>query len=254
MEPSSVKSLSGPALSLQEHAAIARAKRSNFYVIISVAALLIVLAGFSRTYVVPMASGTFAGRPLVHIHGALYFCWIILFIVQPTLARTRNIKLHRKLGVAGFILAGAMLVIGISVAITGARLNSPVLMVGGLQPKQFLLIPITDMILFATFLALSLVNLKKPETHKRLMVLATVALLPAAFGRLLPMLGIGMPLVILLFQESIVLIAIARELIMKGKVHPVYLWGGSLMLVVHFVRFPLAATAWWTAIGDWLIQ
>jgi len=235
------------------HPELTRKKRSDFYVATAAAALLIALIGFSLTYLVPITSGTFSGRPLVHIHGVMYFSWVLLFLLQPSLVRTSNVKVHRQLGVFGFILAGGMLITGVAVAITGAQLNSPTLAVGGLQPKQFLIIPLTDMVLFATFLSFSLANLKKYETHKRLMVLATLALLPAAFGRLAPMFGISNPIIILLMEQALLIIAIAHDYFTRRKVHPVYIWGGGLMIIVHLVRFPIAGTAWWTSFSNWLI-
>jgi len=228
-------------------------KRSNFYVAAAVFALFIVLTGFSLTYVVPMATGTFSGRVLVHIHGAMYFLWILLFILQPSLIHASNVRAHRKLGVFGFILAGGMLIMGVAVAITGARLNSPTLAVGGLQPKQFLIVPLSDMLLFATFLSFSLANLKKFETHKRLMVLATLALLPAAIGRIALMIGVFNLFIILLMGETILIAAIVNDLIKMKKIHPVYKWGGALTVIVHVVRFPIGGSAWWTSFADWLI-
>jgi Ca2+/H+ antiporter len=163
-------------------------------------------------------------------------------------------KIHRKIGVAGFVLAALMLVMGIAVAIEGVRLNSPTMSVAGLQPKSFLLIPLTDMLLFASFIGLSLANLKRPEWHKRLIVLATAALLPAATGRLL--FALQLPESILLFtvsQEVILIAAIANDLFTRRKIHPAYLWGGALMLIVHLTRFPLAGTSWWSSAAEWIV-
>lgn len=239
-------------MNLSSSAVISKS-RSSFYVVTAVAALLIVLTGFSLTYIVPMTSGTFSGRVLMHIHGAMYFLWVFLFILQPSLIRANNVKAHRQIGVFGFILAGGMLITGIAMAITSARLNSPGMAVGGLQPKQFLIVPFSDMVLFATFLSFSLANLKKFETHKRLMVLATLALLPAAFGRIAFMIGVSSPVIILLMGETILIAAIANDLFKMKKIHPVYKWGGALMVIVHLVRFPIGGSAWWTSFADWLI-
>ena len=228
--------------------------RNRTYVVIAVIAMFSTLAGFSLTYVVPLASGSFEGRGMLHIHGALYFVWLVVFILQPSLVQAGNTALHKKIGIAGFVLAGIMIVMGVAVSVTGARLNSPGLVVAGLQSHQFLLIPLTDMILFSLFLAYSLANLKRFEYHKRLMVLATVALLPAAFGRLSAMLGLANPMAIILFSESMLIGIIAHEWLMTKKLHPVYKWGGGFMFVVHILRFPIAGSALWTSIGQWIIS
>ncbi|HEU5289081.1 MAG TPA: hypothetical protein VFU05_00465 [Cyclobacteriaceae bacterium] len=231
-----------------------REGRSNIYIIAAFLALLAVVAGFSFTYVGPMMRGTFTtGRTMVHLHGALYFLWILLFIGQPILVQRGNVKIHRQIGVFGFILAGIMIVFGAAVAITGVRLNTPTMMVGGLQPKQFLIVPLTDMVLFATFLSFSLANLKRSDYHKRLMLMATVALLPAAFGRMMIMLGVNNPAIIILANEALLLVAIVHDLITRKKIHPAYIWGGSFMIIVHLVRFPIGASGWWSSIAEWIV-
>jgi hypothetical protein len=231
-----------------------KSTRSQTYVVIAVIALMTTLAGFSFTYFVPLTSGTFTGRSMLHVHGIMYFAWLLLFILQPALVRAGNTQLHRQIGVAGFVLAGFMVIMGIAVAVTGARINSPGLIVGGLQAKQFMLIPFTDMLLFTIFLAFSLANLKKYETHKRLMVLATLSLIPAAIGRITAMMGVTNPALIILATESLLVGVVLQELYATRKLHPAYKWGAALMLVVHLVRFPLAGSEAWTKFAEWLIR
>lgn len=254
MEFTPANAMADQALPLHDHLRPALRKRSNFYVLVAIACLLLVVAGFFMSYILPVTTGTFAGRSILHLHGGLYLCWLLLFIAQPLLVRLGYTKIHRKIGVAGFVLAALMLVIGTAVAIEGVRLNSPTMSVVGLQAKSFLLIPLTDMLLFASFIGLSLANLKRPEWHKRLMVLATAALLPAATGRLL--FALQLPESILLFtvsQEVILIAAIANDLFTRRKIHPAYLWGGALMLIVHLTRFPLAGTSWWSSVAEWIV-
>jgi hypothetical protein len=244
---------STPEVVLSAHDRPAAKRRfANFYLFSAVASLLIVLSGFSLTYILPVSTGTFSGGALLHFHGAMFFGWILLFIVQPALVHGHNVKMHRKVGVAGFVLAAGMLIIGVTVAITTARLKSPDLLVAGLNPKQFLIVPLTDMLLFAVFLGFSLASLKKPEAHKRLMLLSTISILPAAWGRLALMMGVANPLIFLLMQEAFLLAGIANDLITRRKVHPVYLWGGALLVLVHAARFPLAGSSWWATIAEWM--
>jgi hypothetical protein len=231
---------------------ISRTKRSSFYVGAGILALLIVLSGFSLTYISPLMSGTFEGRPLLHIHGAMFLTWILLFICQPLLVKLGYTKIHRKIGLPAFILAGCMVIVGVMVAISAARLNRDG--GSGIGGKAFLLIPLTDMVLFATFITISILNLKKSETHKRLMLLATVAIIPAAFGRLFGMFDINNILVMMLMMESLVLAGITNDLIQRRKVHHVYIWGGAGMTLVHLFRFPLSGSAWWLSVADWIVK
>lgn len=227
-----------------------------FYVIIGGLALLFTLIGFSETYLIPVSTGTFAGRTIHHIHGIIYFLWLILVIVQPMLVQTHKIRIHKRLGYIGFVLAIAMIVIGLTLAISAARLK----VLSGADvftTKSFLILPFTDMLFFATFIGLALLNLKNGAAHKRLMVLATLAILPAAFGRMFPLIGITefTPVNILLamlLQQSILFLGMLHDRLTRKKIHPVYLWGGIMMLVIHLVRIPLGNTPLWQSIAGWL--
>ena len=76
-----------------------------FFSAMAAVALITVLIGFARTY---FLAGLFrAPLPnlLVHIHGAVFTLWIILFIAQITLVTARRVHLHRRLGLRGFVLA-----------------------------------------------------------------------------------------------------------------------------------------------------
>ena len=228
-----------------------------FYVLTGVLALGIVLAGFARTYFLPLASGTFTGRTLLHVHGVTYSLWLVLAIVQPLLVQKRRTGLHRKLGMFGSGLALTMIVVGVALGITAARLQ----LLGGTHVRiaRFgLILPLTDLLLFASCIVLALGNLKNLAAHKRWMVLATLSILPAAFGRIFPLLGITSftplnALMALPLQESLLLLGIGHDLTTRKKVHPVYKWGGAAIVIVHLVRYPLGNTEGWQTVAAWLI-
>jgi hypothetical protein len=147
-----------------------------------------------------------------------------------------------------------MVIVGLLTAITAARLNSPAMMGAGLTAKQFLIVPITDMILFTIFLGLSLRSLKNYEAHKRLMVLATLSLIPAAIGRIAGIFEISNVLVILLIQHGILYGGVIFDFVKMRRIHPVYIWGGLSLVAVHLARFSLGTTEWWDAIASWLVK
>jgi hypothetical protein len=84
-----------------------------FFTGMSVLMLLIVSTGFAPSYF--LRGMVFAQLPslLVHFHGALFSAWIILFVVQSSLISTGHVRLHRKLGVLGALIAGLMVVLGV---------------------------------------------------------------------------------------------------------------------------------------------
>ena len=152
-----------------------------FFSGMSIAMLITVFAGFARTYYL---AGVFrAPLPslIIHIHGAAFTCWILLLVTQTSLVAAHRTAIHRKLGLAGFFLACAMVVLGV-LAGTDNLLRAHD--VAGRDPKMFYIVPLTDMLLFGTFIYFALRARLNPPAHKRYIFLATTALLVAAIARL----------------------------------------------------------------------
>src|SRR6266700_7111740 len=98
---------------MEAHAAtISRQRDRMFYVGIAALSAAIVFTGFSRTYYL---RGVF-GRPeiglLRHLHGFLFTSWLVLLLVQVSLVAAKRTDIHRRLGVAGGVLAALMVVVG----------------------------------------------------------------------------------------------------------------------------------------------
>jgi hypothetical protein len=176
------------------------AKDRLFYSAMAVAMASTVFVGFAPSYylrvfrdgsMVTVSGGPFTA--LVHVHGALFTGWVLLFVVQTSLVATRRVAIHRRLGVAGAVLAAAMVIVGTLTAIaTAARGAAP----PGIDPLTFLVIPLFDMALFTAFVIGALVKRRDKETHKRLMLLAYTSIIVAAAARLPGVLALGPPRVL----------------------------------------------------------
>jgi hypothetical protein len=236
---------------------------SNFikryiYVLLGVIAIVFVHVGFARTYVAHVLSGTFTGRKVLHLHGAIFMAWIVLCIVQPFLIQKKKFQLHRKIGVYGAVLGGLVTLMGIYIGISSAHVNMA--RDGEQVAKAFLLIPLTDMILFALFVFLAIRNVRNPEAHKRYIILATLSILPAATGRIFPLLtwwtgqAVVDTLLALLVMEITLYVAILYDVIAKKKIHPVYIWGGLLVVFVHAFRDWASKTDVWLTVSDWIVR
>lgn len=232
--------------------------RRYIYVLLGVVALVMVHVGFGRTYIGPVLNGAFTGRKVLHVHGAIFMAWIVLCIVQPFLIQKKQIQLHRKIGVYGAVLGGLVTLMGIYIGITATHLNMA--RDGEQAAKAFLLIPLTDMILFPLFVTLAICNVKKPEAHKRYIILSTLSILPAATGRIFPLFTwwTGKPVVdtilALLFMEMTLYLGVIYDAIVKKKIHPVYIWGGLLVLFVHAFRDWASKTEAWLSVSDWIVS
>jgi hypothetical protein len=228
-----------------------------FYGTMAVALGLTVFAGFARTYYLRLLGegpkATLTGGPfttLVHVHGALFTAWVLLFIVQTALVSSRRVAVHRRLGAVGGVLAAAMVVAGTSLAIaSAARGAAP----AGADPLAFLIIPLFDMILFGGFVAAALALRRDKETHKRLMLLAYVSIIVAAVGRLPGVLEMGPPG---FFGLSFLFVVAAAvyDFVSRGRVHKAYLWGGAVILVSVPLRLALSTTAAWRSLAEVLTR
>lgn len=210
----------------------------------------VVFAGFSRTYFLTYA---FQGPPLtllVHAHGLVFTSWIVLLLVQTTLVAANQTKVHRKLGVAGGVLAVLMVVLGTAAAIKMAALGrSPP---GGPPPLVFLTIPLFEMITFPTLVAMGLYYRKRTDYHKRLIVIATIAISSAAVARLpLSIMRFGPPAFFGLTDAFLIPIVV-YDFASRGKIHPATLWGGLFVIGSQVLRLVVGGTAAWDAFARWL--
>lgn len=215
----------------------------------AVAAILVVFAGFARSYYLKGLFGAPSLSALVHAHGIVMTLWFLLFFAQAKLVAARRIDLHRRLGIAGALLALLVVVVGVSTAIAAAaRGVSP-----GPPPLVFLVVPLGDMAVFAILAGSGLALRRRSDTHKRLMLLASVGMLTAAFARV-PLGFIaagGLPLYFAL-TDLCVLACAAYDTVRHRRLHPAMLWGVLLIVVSQPARLLLAATPAWQQFAAWL--
>jgi hypothetical protein len=228
----------------------------RFYGGMAIAMGLTVLAGFARTYYGPLALGgqraTLSGGPwslVVHAHAMLFTTWVLLFIVQTALVASRRVEVHRRLGIAGAVLAAAMVVAGLFIAIaTSARGGAA----AGVDPLEFLAVPLFDMLLFSGFIIAALVMRRQKETHKRLMLLAYVSLITAAIARLPGVMTQGPP-VFFALSFGFVIVGAVYDFISRRHVHKVYWIGGAIILISVPLRLAISTTPMWRSFATWLV-
>ena len=246
----------------------ARRGAGTFYVGLSTGCLAIAVLGFMPTYWLQLAPGTFHGPPLVHLHAVLFSAWPLYFLVQTLLAARGQVARHRAWGLLGVSLATAMVIVGIAVAndVLVTRLEDGY----GDRARAFHIVSISMMVLFAVFVATALACVSRPEIHKRLMVLATISILPPATARLFFAITVGIGpglrpsggppravesvLMPAMVADMLILAAIVYDVRTRGRPHPAYVVGGAIVLAVQLLRGPLSTTDWWYALADSLAR
>ena len=220
----------------------------RFYTGMAVAIFVTVFAGFAPTFYLKT---WFAAPPLpalVLAHGLAFSGWIALFLAQTVLIAGKRPDLHRKLGVIGAILAAGMVILGVAAATWSIRANHTP---PGIDPRSFLALPFFAITLFAGFVVLGLSLRRRAQTHKRLMLLATIAMLDAAIARLPGVLALGLPVAYGL-QDLFLVACALYDVATRRRVHPVYVLGGLAILVSQPLRLIVSQTPLWLAFGDWL--
>ncbi len=223
----------------------------SFYTVMAAAIVLTVFIGFAPSFYL---RGMFEAKPLsplLILHGILFTSWILLFLVQVRLVAAQRTDIHRKLGVAAAMLAVVMPVVGAVAAITSAKNGfTPT---NGPPPLVFLMIPLADMILFSTLTALGLYFRRRNDIHKRLMLLATLAILTPAIARVWFIKPLGIP-AFLLLTDLFIVSSIVADRVRNGRFHPAFVWGGLCIIVSQPLRILFAGTPAWHAVAAWLTR
>ena len=225
-----------------------------FFTGMAIAVVATVVAGFTPTYYLKPLFATPALPLSLHIHGALFTAWVLLFAAQTSLVAANRTDLHRRLGMAGAALAVAMVVSGTAVAIESARLGRPALgVLAQASPLFVLVIPLGSVVVFAILVGLGLYYRRQPQAHKRLMLLATVALLPPALGRMRMLNALG-PQAFFGVTVVFIVVVVAYDYWTRRRVHAVSLWAGLFLALSFPGRIALGHTAAWLTFARWLAR
>jgi hypothetical protein len=204
-----------------------------------------VLFGFAKTYFLAGMVNAPLPNGLIHIHGAAFTLWMALLVVQEVLIAGRKIRWHKQLGLAGFGLSLAMVVLGVLAATDALRRQDDGH--SGLGAETFYAIPITGIVTFAVLVYLAYRERFKPAAHKRLILIATIALTTAAVARWpVGFIQTNPPsrnFVILAF----LLLVAAYDLLSLGRALKTTIWASVFVMVLLVGAVPLGLTPVWHA-------
>lgn len=214
-----------------------------------------ILFGFSRTYIPKLTTGTAAVLPIVHLHALVFTSWLAVFVAQTTLVLRGRTAVHRRLGIAGIALAAIMLIVGTAAAIAVARAGHRG--IPGVEFPDaggFLLLNLSTIFVFALLVGAGWVFRRRPQTHKRLMLMATAGALVGPGVSRLPFAS-GKPPVIGGLALAFLIAGPVYDLVTRRRVHPAYLWSGLLALTaIPPVVAKLAATGAWHRVAALLLR
>jgi hypothetical protein len=248
MSTSPIETVGPAALTLTQRQ---RGYDHRFFTGMAVVLALTAFMGFAPSYYLRGFSAAPPLTTLVHVHGALATSWILLFLAQTSLVSAGRTDLHRRMGVAGVVIASLVVVVGYFTAITAAR--NGVTPPGGPPPLGFLAVPLGTLLSFALLAAVGISQRRHRDTHKRLMLLATIAMITPAIARF-RWFGPGGPPVAIGGTCLLVIACLVYDRSTRGRVHPAFLWGGVLLMLSLPVRFALTQSDAWVAVARWLTR
>jgi hypothetical protein len=208
----------------------------------------IVFVGFAHSYYLAGITHAKLPSPLVHFHGALFSCWILLLIAQVTLVSVGHVRWHMGLGIFGMILAILMVLVGFATLIAVVRRHAVFAM--GLD--TLFAGDVLQLSAFAVLVSWAFLVRRDGPAHKRLMILATVALLGPALARWPFLFVFSRALVFFGILDLIPILLIAFDLWSRRKIHLVTICGTLLLLVMQFSMRPLGHSAIWHQFTLWV--
>jgi hypothetical protein len=240
---------------------VATSNARYFYFYMALACTAVAFLGFAPTYWLPLASGSFSSSPVVHFHGLLFFAWTLYFAFQTWLAASGRTAWHRSLGLIGVSLATAMTIFGFLVSVNVMKRSAAL---GQTDAGiAFSIVPFSGILFFAVVFTLAIIATRRPETHKRLMLLAGISILDAAVARwfltfLAPPGPLGPPPVEVTIPPALVayLLLVAAMIFdwrRLGRPHPVYIYGGAALVAVKFLNWPISATPAWHSLAGGIL-
>ena len=239
----------------------ARPGRSLFYVGMAILFALIGFLGFTPTYWSKLATGSFGGNPILHVHGVLFFGWTVLYIIQTGLVASGRTVNHRALGLLGISWFTAM-----AIAVVLANINAIKVaqaMGVGDAAARFSAVSLLSLGLMICIFVLAIANVNRPEMHKRFMILFMIPMMQAALARVFMVImppppgAFGPPPIFVSLPPGVVaclllLIPIIHDWRTRGRPHPVYLIGLPVLALQIISTVPIGNSAGWIAFANGL--
>ena len=225
-------------------------KGERFFLAMGLVLLAIVLSGFLP----PALSrpGGIASMPLLlHVHGAVFVSWFLLFCVQARLAGSGNIALHMRLGKASVLIAISMIILGY-LAIRSAYAN-PDWSIAGMSAAASVMFPFTDIVNFTIAFSLALLNRHNPAAHKRLMLLAGLLIIDPAVARLIVTIGAPMAWVVIL-ESALFGALLVYDFLVRGRPSWTSSLGLGLFVTALAAKLILSQQPLWHSFVDALFS
>jgi hypothetical protein len=227
---------------------------AGFYLAMVALSSLLIFSGFAPSFY--LKSVINAPPPLTQltiVHGVVFTAWMIVVVAQSAFIAIGKPAPHRQLGMAGAILFGAVVSVGLSTAITAARLgHAPP---GAPEQPYFMALPMIGIFAVLILVAAALWLRRRSDWHKRLMAAAFFMMTQPGVARLafplgVPERGIALSFIVM---ELLLAVAMVYDFRKYGRVHPAYWSAAVLYAIMHIAVYWAFASPVWLAFANSII-
>jgi hypothetical protein len=227
----------------------------RFYAGMAWLLVLVAIGGFAPRSLA-IVSGSMPSPPLVvHLHAAVMASWVALLAIQASLALKGRIDLHRRYGLASLVIAPLVLVM--LIAVTIVRQNDAAGTPAASAVNNILFLQLRSIVLFPTFFIWAMrARRTDSQTHKRMMLLATLMLLDAAIARMSWLPYNRFPhdyLAIHIYLLLLMVPGLLYDLIRIRRIHRAWIWGLALLLPWIVATELVWGSHWWSEWGPRLV-
>jgi hypothetical protein len=224
----------------------------SFYFWIALVMAVYVFGGFSLAALQRyLTNDPTTMPPVVHLHGVTFISWMTLLMVQTWLINVGNVTLHRTLGTFGIALGTAVLFAGMLITALGMSRGNP----SGPFYYDLMYLSLAALVGFGVLFTLAIRQVRNPENHRRLILFATIPLLPPGINRTYQVLGQldYLPVV----ATYLTMAAIAAAIVVQdhranGKLSFASKIGGSIVFGQQLLHWPITRSEAFVDVSSFL--
>lgn len=227
--------------------------RLTFFTAIAIIGIIAILVGFSKTFIIPLVSGTKTWPLTIYAHAFFVFGWVIIFLTQSLLIQNKKYKIHIFIGRwAAFIAVGAAIsIIPASLFQIERELKEGL----GQTAISSIVGSLASATMFLILVTLGILNRKRPQVHKRFMLLATIILIwPAWFRWRHYFPSVERPDIwfAVVLSDSLILVAFIWDWLKNKYIHPALLYGGLFIIAENVMEILLFDSKGWRVLANTL--
>lgn len=223
----------------------------TFFTAMAFVGIAAVLIGFLKTFIIPVLSGTKTWPFPIYLHASFAFSWLLIFLTQSILIQNRKYETHIAIGKWATIVAPGACISSIPAALYQCKreLGEGA---GQIAISSFLG-SLTSGCIFLFLVAFAVGYRKRPQIHKRLMLLATIILIwPAWFRWRHYFPSVQRPDIwfAVVLSDSLIIVAFIWDWLKNKSIHSSLLFTGLFLIAEHCMEIIFFNSSGWRTIAN----